>query len=431
MLMLDPLIDTLDRIYAQALEQEREFATEIQAAHPRLRASARNLVHYFALRNSDVRTIQNELAELGLSSLGRSEAHTLTTLNAVRAMVYALRDQKPVQAITTDAISFEEGKNQLRDNACALLGPEPDSRQVRIMVTLPESAADDYGLIRQLVEAGMNVARVNCAHDDEETWEKMIRNVRLVAEELDCGCKVLMDLAGPKIRTGELEPGPKVIKSRPQRDAEGKVQMPARVLFVPKGEIVNITLENTIIVPITSEWTRTVHEGDEVRFTDTRGRRRALEIVHVLEHAVLTEGERTSYFKTGMRLRLKRHDADGKRRTDEYLTVGELPEQPGFLLLKRGDMLVLTREGTGAEAQRTETGQVLEPARIACTVPEVVAALRPGDRVKFDDGKIESVVRKIEGKAHWSKLRWQRTRAASCARKKGSTSPTRIYHCAV
>jgi pyruvate kinase len=57
---------------------------------------------------------------------------------------------------------------------------------------------------------------------------------------------------------------------------------------------------------------------------------------------------------------------------------------------------VLTRGGIGKPARRTETGEVIEPARIACSNPEVIGALHPGERVKFDDGKIEGIVRAIE-----------------------------------
>ena len=46
-------------------------------------ARARNLVHYLALRQHDLRPIQHELAARGLSSLGRAEAHVLATIDAV------------------------------------------------------------------------------------------------------------------------------------------------------------------------------------------------------------------------------------------------------------------------------------------------------------------------------------------------------------
>jgi pyruvate kinase len=47
----------------------------------------------------------------------------------------------------------------------------------------------------------MNVARINCAHDDERTWEKMIGLVKKAGEATGLSCSIYMDLAGPKIRT--------------------------------------------------------------------------------------------------------------------------------------------------------------------------------------------------------------------------------------
>ncbi len=47
----------------------------------------------------------------------------------------------------------------------------------------------------------MNVARINCAHDDASIWLQMIQEVRKSSRECKLPCKIYMDLAGPKIRT--------------------------------------------------------------------------------------------------------------------------------------------------------------------------------------------------------------------------------------
>jgi pyruvate kinase len=49
----------------------------------------------------------------------------------------------------------------------------------------------------------MNCARINCAHDTSAVWERMIANVRQATLEAGRTCRVLMDIAGPKPRTGE------------------------------------------------------------------------------------------------------------------------------------------------------------------------------------------------------------------------------------
>src|ERR687898_793440 len=55
----------------------------LDGLHPMYRESARNLLHYVALRRHDLRQLQGRLAALGLSSLGRAEAHALGAVDAV------------------------------------------------------------------------------------------------------------------------------------------------------------------------------------------------------------------------------------------------------------------------------------------------------------------------------------------------------------
>jgi pyruvate kinase len=64
-------------------------------------------------------------------------------------------------------------------------------------------------MIKNLLQNGMNVARINCAHDDESTWSKMINQLRKACTATGLDCKIYMDLAGPKIRTKLLGKGRK------------------------------------------------------------------------------------------------------------------------------------------------------------------------------------------------------------------------------
>ena len=66
----------------------------------------------------------------------------------------------------------------------------------------------------------MNSARINCAHDNPETWEKMIANIRSASDKLSKSCKVMMDLGGPKLRTGTIQPGPKIIHIKPEKNVD-------------------------------------------------------------------------------------------------------------------------------------------------------------------------------------------------------------------
>ena len=98
-------------------------------------------------------------------------------------------------------------RTPLAHNTEWLLGPPPSNRTVRIMVTLPSQAATDYLFVRELVVRGMDCARINCAHDDHNTWAGMVSHVRRAVQETGRPCRVLMDLAGPRVRTGTIVAG--------------------------------------------------------------------------------------------------------------------------------------------------------------------------------------------------------------------------------
>ena len=73
---LDALLAELQAIHADLLRLEREFEPRL-ADYALHKNSARNLIHYLALRRRDIRQLQEQLAALGLSSLGRTESHVL------------------------------------------------------------------------------------------------------------------------------------------------------------------------------------------------------------------------------------------------------------------------------------------------------------------------------------------------------------------
>ena len=209
---------------------EAEHAALLLTIAPQSRASARNLLHYLAMRQPDLRDLQTKLAAIGLSSLGRAESHALSAVDAVLHAVRRLANEPTPLSETAAPCDLNSGASLLDANTTGLLGPEPQGRTVRVMVTMPSEAADNYTLVRNLLEAGMDCMRINCAHDEPEAWLKMIQHLHQARETLGRPCAVLMDLAGPKLRTGEVEPGPAVLKIRPTRDAMGMVTAPARRL---------------------------------------------------------------------------------------------------------------------------------------------------------------------------------------------------------
>ena len=209
---LNALIEKLDLLHADLLAQEQRFKTELKMVDPGYRESALNLHRYLALRRQDVRPLQSELAEFGLSSLGRSEACVLHSVETVRSVVSHLAGRcEAAREAQTTTLTYSVGRKLLQTHTVALLGNAPAKRDVHIMVTMPSEAGSDPLFVRELVASGMDCMRINCAHDNAEVWSSMIANLRSAEAELGRTCSVMMDLGGPKLRTGPLEPRPSVL----------------------------------------------------------------------------------------------------------------------------------------------------------------------------------------------------------------------------
>ncbi len=80
-------------------------------------------------------------------------------------------------------------------------------RRAKIVCTIGP-ATEDPERLRALVEAGMDVARINRSHGSVEDAERQLEGVRSAAREVGREVGILVDLQGPKIRTGRFATGP-------------------------------------------------------------------------------------------------------------------------------------------------------------------------------------------------------------------------------
>ena len=79
-------------------------------------------------------------------------------------------------------------------------------RCTKIVATIGPASSDRAG-IRGLIQAGMNVARLNFSHGDYETHARVIRTIREESNLLGIPVTILQDLQGPKIRIGDIAGG--------------------------------------------------------------------------------------------------------------------------------------------------------------------------------------------------------------------------------
>ncbi len=351
--------------------------------------SARNLLHYVALRRFDLRGLQARLADLGLSSLGRAESHVLGNLDAVLARLRGFDRSRGAPALTATAeIGPERGRRLLARNASTLFGPARAGRETRIMVTLPGEAADRPELLEELLASGMDCARINCAHDSPGAWARMVRNLRRAGRRYHRPVRLLMDLGGPRLRTGPIEPGPALLKVRPRTDAFGRSLSPGRVELVDRAHGGADDHGEVPRVVVAAEWLGRREVGELIRLRDARGRRRTLLVGRGSRGRLVATSERSVHLVNGLRL-----EAKTVRGGPDVAVLGGVAPQAGRIRLAEGSTLRLrTGAEPGHEARGGTTGPSV-PATLGLTFPGAVERLAPGDRIWFDGGRLGGVVR--------------------------------------
>lgn len=197
-----------------------------QAVRAEHRWSAENLRAYVGLRGRDLRDLQEALRQLGLSSLGRSEAHVLASLDAVEYALARMTGRAAVPPANRGDLA--RGRATLERNTARLLGaPANPQRRTRIMVTVPSEAIEDHLTLVEILDAGAELLRINTAHDDEAGWRTMVAVARRREAALGRPVRIAVDLAGPKLRVAGIR-------------ARGKQ---ARKVRVAPGDVLRIVSE--------------------------------------------------------------------------------------------------------------------------------------------------------------------------------------------
>ena len=278
-----------------------------------------------------------------------------------------------------------------------MLAPAPAGRGVRIMVTMPSEAADDYRLVHDLLQQGMDCMRINCAHDDAAAWLRMIEHLRRAERSLG------------RLMPGRDGPGRTEAAHRPARTGSdgGPDSPPPRCLRAGHRPRAGLADPGVCSPPAPLAGERLPSRAGDVAGPPSRGGTReihrcprlpsgAFRIVDVTDHGCWAEATKTAYIVPGTVLR---HEHGVDKGGDREGSVGDLPPGENAILLQQGDLLILTRDlKPGRPATYDSAGQILTPAAIGCTIPEVFDDVRSGDSIWFDDGKIGGDRRK--GREH-------------------------------
>lgn len=390
----------INELISELLASDSAHAPLIEAVHPTHRTGARNLLHYALLRQRDVAKLQTGLSALGITRLSNVEPAVLARLHAARNVLDAFEGTALTYPLEPIASAFATADDILDAHSTELLGPTAEDTHSRIMVTLPAEAAQDPALVLGFAQAGMEIARINCAHDGPEVWAQMIENVHAAAAQVGREILVSMDLAGPKVRTGDFPPGPAVARARVTRQKWGEIITPAKLYLSPAGHPVAPPPLGPgrpgVSIEVDPHWHAQLRPGSAITLVDVRNSRRRFIVSEVVEDGlVIALGQRNAYI--GERTLLN-HEGFRTRVT------GIAPIERS-LLLHPGDELILST--TQEPAVLPSAG----PAILGCTAPEAVAVLRVGHRVLFDDGSIAAVVRSLRAEGDDTQALLEVTRA--------------------
>lgn len=401
------VVEKLKAVYLHVLASEQWNASQLKLCHRNYLDSATNLIHYLALRCLDIQQLKEDLTLVGLMNLETINLHVLSSLNASIRLLEALKSnslnpndsvsegiftEKRLDPQNDGKFTIQAMRKKASSNSEFLLGRLQDGRTTHIMVTVGQEATENETLITDLIKAGTSIIRINCAHGNPSIWSEIIKRVKESSQMLEKPCRILMDLAGPKLRTGKLKSGPSVVKISPKKNASGNVVFPAQVWLSHReaGTPPTHLSPDAVLFVDDQQFLSELEIGDTIRFSDARGKKRLLRIskkIHVFSGTgCVAECTRTAYVQSGTELHLK-----GKKRRSQLGKVVDVPAIEPYIRLRVGDLLVISRCSSSEldEMHVSMSGT----HKITCSSGYLFDSVTPGEPIAFDDGKIWGVIK--------------------------------------
>lgn len=385
------LLNKISAIIITAEELENKHKVLLKKVHPKYRKSAINLIHYMALRSHNNYDLQKELRTLGLPGLDNVEAHVMRSLLAIKSILNHLLGNN-IYAHRKGTISIIKSSKIINSNTRSLFGFKSKKRRTRIMVTMPSTASDDQIFVNDLISSGMNCARINCAHDDENTWKQIINNIKSASSKKKKSVKIMMDLGGPKLRTGAIVAGPQVLHISPEKDAIGNIVNPVKIWLAP-ADIAAPGKTKSITIPIEEIWLSKIKRDDKISFTDSRGKKCIIDVHGREDAGRWASCSKSAYIVPGTSFTLIKENKHGEK----LFNIGELPPIEQTIILNTGDIFKIHKDSyAGEPAEFDNQGNIIKPAHISCTLPEIFQYVKPGEPIMFDDGKIEGKIEEVD-----------------------------------
>ncbi|GFP81088.1 plastidial pyruvate kinase 4 chloroplastic [Phtheirospermum japonicum] len=394
----ESILDKLKAVHLHILAMEHWNTSRLKMCHRNYCASATNLLHYLALKSLDTEQIKEELSSIGLLNLETVNTHVLSSLSAcIETLTSSTSDShlginifNKTSGSKKSDLGITAMTKRASSNRNQLLGKLQGQKTTHIMVTVGQEVVENDTHITDLINLGTTIFRINCAHGNPEIWSKIISMVRKSAGLLEKPCRILMDLAGPKLRTGRFKDGPCVVKISPKRNAFGSTVRGAQIWLTRHGAgpPPPHLFPDVILQVDGPDFLNNLEVDDSVRFSDARGKRRNLTILSKYPifsgTGFMAECESTAYVESGTVLSVKK-----KGRKSPVGFVVDIPPAEQFVRLRDGDLLTICRDSSDVH----DTPAVEPHKIITCPSGYLFDSVKPGDPIAFDDGKIWGVVK--------------------------------------
>src|SRR5262249_22542698 len=148
---------------------------------------------------------------------------------------------------------------------------------------------------------------------------------RAASSALGRECGILMDLAGPKLRTGPIAPEGQILKWRPQRDVRGEVIRPARIWLTPHERPHPAPTQAEAVLRVPLSWCESLVDGDRIVLSDLRGKPRRLTVQGASEGGRWALSGQTAYLDAGDAIELRNERRSGTPLPPVDAQIGELP----------------------------------------------------------------------------------------------------------
>ncbi len=202
---IEKLDSELSEILQYMIDHEQHINVEVSHVHADYKLGAKNLYRYLILRSFDLRKYHETLSEIGISSLRTAEGYVFSNLYRVVNNLRLIQKKTFIPKPDIEIVGFKKSKKLLKKHANSLFHETEKKHFTEIMVTLPDEAAEDKSIIRDMAISGMQIARINLSHGNLDSWQKMVNIIHEVREETQLKLKIYMDLSGPKIRTSTIK----------------------------------------------------------------------------------------------------------------------------------------------------------------------------------------------------------------------------------